>query len=73
MNTETADPLVCPLCGTPNGCLNLGDKDTELTCWCDDPAIRFPEQLLAQIPAGERGKACVCRTCALEFQASQVK
>jgi hypothetical protein len=62
------DPLICPLCGRKNACVNLGVNDTEKSCWCNDPSISFPEALLAQIPPELRGKACICRFCALKFQ-----
>ncbi len=61
------DPLICPLCGKPNSCINLGAKDIHKTCWCNDPNIHFSNELLEQIPADKRRKACVCRACALAF------
>ena len=65
------DPLSCPLCGQPNLCLNLGVEDVTKSCWCNDPSITFPEELLSQIPAEKRRKACVCKRCALKFQVSK--
>ncbi|MDW6017258.1 cysteine-rich CWC family protein [Vibrio plantisponsor] len=65
------DPLVCPLCGKPNACINLGALDIKKSCWCNDPTITFPEELLSQIPPEMRRKACVCKTCVLNFHASQ--
>ncbi|WP_409420716.1 cysteine-rich CWC family protein [Pseudaeromonas sp. ZJS20] len=65
----TPDPLRCPLCGQANGCVNLGTADVSQSCWCNDPAIRFPAALLARIPTAYRGKACVCKSCASQFQA----
>ncbi len=65
------DPLVCPLCQQPNHCLNLGAADVDRSCWCNDPAISFPESLLSQIPPEQRRKACVCRDCALRHQQAQ--
>ncbi len=71
INAMLPDPLVCPLCGQANGCLNLGAQDVNRTCWCNDPAIVFPEALLASIPAQLRGKACICKSCVLRFSPSE--
>ncbi|WP_406734934.1 cysteine-rich CWC family protein [Vibrio scophthalmi] len=57
------------MCGQPNSCLNLEVKDSTKSCWCNDPSISFPEELLSQIPPEKRRKACVCKQCALKFQA----
>ncbi|PWI33372.1 hypothetical protein DI392_10990 [Vibrio albus] len=65
------DPLSCPLCGQANSCVNLGGKDVTKSCWCNDPAITFPKELLSQIPAEKRGKACICKSCAVKFQKSK--
>lgn len=70
MPTEAPlDPLVCPLCGKGNACANLADSGVTLSCWCSDPAIKFPETLLAKVATELKGKACICRTCALKHQA----
>ncbi|WP_221794825.1 cysteine-rich CWC family protein [Oceanobacter mangrovi] len=61
------DPLVCPLCGQANSCVNLAEKDVSKSCWCNDPALTFPEALLAQIPPEQRRKACVCKACVQAF------
>ncbi|WP_246201091.1 cysteine-rich CWC family protein [Vibrio ziniensis] len=45
--------------------------DIKKSCWCNDPTITFPEELLSQIPPELRRKACICKTCVLNFQASQ--
>ncbi|WP_010324746.1 cysteine-rich CWC family protein [Marinobacterium stanieri] len=71
--TANVDPLKCPLCGQGNACLNLGAEDVSRTCWCNDPDIRFPAELLAQIPPEQRRKACICRACALAYQQQQTK
>lgn len=70
IRTITPDPLACPLCGQANACVNLGDKDVTKSCWCNDPSIKFPEELLSQIPAEKRRKACICKACALKYQNS---
>jgi Cysteine-rich CWC len=56
------DPARCPLCGKENQCaLARGCPSTP--CWCADVAIAAA--VLASIPAEARGKACICRDCAL--------
>ncbi|UYI50295.1 cysteine-rich CWC family protein [Vibrio natriegens] len=67
IKSVTPDPLVCPLCGQPNSCLNL---DITKSCWCNDPSIKFPEGLLSQVPEEKRRKACICKACALKYQNS---
>ncbi|WP_084632164.1 cysteine-rich CWC family protein [Oceanospirillum maris] len=72
------DPWACPLCGNSNDCGNndcgnaAGSNDNN-ACWCRDPAIKFPETLLSQVPIPARKKACICRACVLAFQATEVK
>ncbi|MBR9829438.1 MAG: cysteine-rich CWC family protein [Oceanospirillales bacterium] len=73
LNRNTIDPLVCPLCRQENACVNLSSQDVDQSCWCNDPSIQFPEALLAQIPDALRRKACVCRSCAVEFQKRQLQ
>ena len=67
-SVDTADPLLCPLCQQHNHCVNLGAADTEKTCWCNDPAISFPQALLDQVPNDKKRKACICKTCAQAFK-----
>lgn len=67
MTENNPDPLVCPLCGQPNACPNLGTADISRSCWCNDPALSFPTELLEQLPAEAKGKACICRACVLAF------
>jgi len=33
----------------------------EAPCWCTH--VSFPEELLASVPLGDRGKACICQLC----------
>ncbi|MFO6423443.1 cysteine-rich CWC family protein [Motilimonas sp. KMU-193] len=66
-STDKPDPLLCPLCGQTNRCVNLAEIDVAKSCWCNDPTIRFPQELLAQIPADKRRQACVCRACVLAY------
>ncbi len=69
-NTEP-DPLICPLCKTANACVNLGCADNDKTCWCNDATISFPKELLEKIPAENRGKACICKACAIAYQTNK--
>lgn len=64
---SAVDPLLCPLCQEQNHCLNLGAGDTEKTCWCHNPDIQFPTELLDQVSVDKKGKACVCQKCAEAF------
>jgi hypothetical protein len=56
------DPSRCPLCGGPNACaLAAPGAGPEAPCWCAPE--RFDRALLARIPAGAVGRACICRRC----------
>jgi len=52
----------CPLCGGPNGCAPAASGSFDSPCWCS--SVRMPAEVLARIPAAQRGLACLCRTCA---------
>jgi hypothetical protein len=52
----------CPLCGGPNGCAPAVSGSFDSPCWCT--SVRIPAELLARVPAAQRGLACICRTCA---------
>lgn len=71
MEIKKVDPLLCPLCQQKNRCANLGDKETNKTCWCNDPDIQFPKELLDQVPADKKGKACICQRCAQAFSSEK--
>ncbi|WP_422127660.1 cysteine-rich CWC family protein [Vibrio hannami] len=43
-------------------------KNTTQTCWCSDPSIKFPKELLSTIPDNMKGKACICKRCVLNFK-----
>ncbi len=66
-NEIEVDPLVCPICGNPNACVNLSTKDKNKSCWCNDPSIQFPDELLAMVPLEARRKACICKSCVMKF------
>jgi len=65
LTTSVTKPLPatgCPLCGGPNGCVPAVSGSFDGPCWCT--SVRIPAEVLARIPAAQRGLACVCRTCA---------
>ena len=53
------DPSKCPLCGALNECGITAGKSK---CWCFYATI--PPDVLAKIPPGQVGKACICKACA---------
>ncbi|MFV0574209.1 MAG: cysteine-rich CWC family protein [Vibrio sp.] len=61
------DPALCPLCGKPNSCGSVAGGNTKTPCWCSDVSIKFPAELLAQVPIEKRRKACICKECVLAF------
>ncbi|EKO3451146.1 cysteine-rich CWC family protein [Vibrio fluvialis] len=65
---QNVDPLICPLCGNGNACVNLSTGDVTKSCWCNDPNITFSQELLDRVPKDAKRKACICKTCALKFQ-----
>jgi hypothetical protein len=63
--SEYEDPTKCPICGEPNQCAMEVSKaigKPQEPCWC--LSVVFLPELLAQIPAEARQKACVCEKCA---------
>ncbi len=63
--SESMTESVCPLCGESNACGNLLAEQKGQACWCMDPAISFSAELLERVAEDSRGKACICRACAL--------
>ncbi|PAU88416.1 DNA or RNA helicase of superfamily II [Pseudomonas sp. WN033] len=53
----------CPLCGQPNGCAPAAAGSFEVDCWCRQVSVS--PQALAQVPEALKGKACLCRACAV--------
>ena len=53
--------LACPLCGGPNGCAPAACGSFDVACWCTQ--VRFPEALLARVPAEAKDRACLCAAC----------
>lgn len=71
MTAPLPQPLnapLCPLCGRPNACGAAAEGRFDVACWCT--TVRFPPELLARVPAGSRGQACICRACVEAFIAS---
>lgn len=52
----------CPLCGGPNGCAPAVSGSFDSPCWCT--AVAISPEVLARVPAAQRGQACICRACA---------
>ncbi|WP_371825250.1 cysteine-rich CWC family protein [Paenibacillus soyae] len=63
MQAREAPPMPdrCPICGGSNDC-GAVKSNQPADCWCFHTKI--PRQLLERIPPSERGKRCVCRSCA---------
>lgn len=55
------DPALCPLCGQPNTCAIEAGLPPE-SCWCMHTPVS--REALAQLPAEQRGMACLCPACA---------
>jgi hypothetical protein len=57
----------CPLCGGGNACAIAAGSDPGSPCWC--VAAAFDAELLARVPLGARGRACICAACAAASKA----
>jgi len=53
----------CPLCGGPNGCAAAAAGRFDVACWCT--SVHIPVEVIARIPAEQRGRACICLNCAI--------
>ena len=67
MRTTPADrdPTRCPLCGRTNQCAMETQQRTGIAqpdCWCT--RVDFSRELLARVPDGLQGTACICPACA---------
>lgn len=63
------DASRCPLCGEVNRCAMEVERETGLKqppCWCMSAEISFGPELLAKVPEGKRGLACICARCATQ-------
>ncbi|MBX3159657.1 MAG: cysteine-rich CWC family protein [Deltaproteobacteria bacterium] len=52
------DASLCPLCGGANDCGRAAGRST---CWCFE--VTVPRDVLARVPAEQRGVVCICRRC----------
>lgn len=64
-NPDVIDPNLCPVCQQDNRCGNIASGGSGASCWCRSPEITFSDSLLNQVPDVAKGKACICRSCAL--------
>jgi hypothetical protein len=62
---KTFDASRCPLCGQPNDCQLCTVDAYKGPCWCFQ--VKIPDELIAQVPADLRNKACICRNCVMKF------
>ncbi len=67
-SSDNINPNLCPLCHESNDCGNVMTCTSSQDCWCNDPAIQFSKALLNKVPAGTKGKTCICKACALKHQ-----
>lgn len=72
MTKHRSNPLddrsICPLCGERNDCAAVRGTGPAPACWCREVAIA-PE-VIARIPAAQRGLACICPRCAAAASAT---
>jgi len=64
---------LCPLCGGDNLCAMEVERATGVSqapCWCTTQS--FTAGLLARLPAGAEGKACICGRCLTRFKQATV-
>ncbi len=66
---KTFDAENCPLCSRPNDCQLCTVAAYKGPCWC--AKVKIPDELIAQVPADLRNKACICRTCVMKFHRSK--
>ena len=67
--TKAFDAGQCPLCGQANACQLCTVAAYKGPCWCAQ--VKIPDQLIAQVPAELRNKACLCRACVMKFHRDQ--
>ncbi|HXI69004.1 MAG TPA: cysteine-rich CWC family protein [Verrucomicrobiae bacterium] len=63
--TKAFDAGQCPLCGQANACQLCTVAAYKGPCWC--AKVKIPDELIAQVPADLRNKACICRACVMKF------
>lgn len=59
---DNSDAGKCPLCNGENACAMAAGQPPQ-SCWCQQLVIA-PEALAA-LPEAEKGRRCICKSCAL--------
>jgi hypothetical protein len=62
MHMTSTSFLVCPLCGGANQCAIADSGEAFSACWCFK--VPVSKQALAEVPADQIYKACLCPRCA---------
>lgn len=52
----------CPACGQSNGCALADPQTADQACWCF--SLTIDPEVIAALPAAQRGIACLCQRCA---------
>jgi hypothetical protein len=60
--TTPVAELRCPLCGQANQRAVACGASFDHPCWCT--TVQFSANTLARIAPDQRGKACICQSCA---------
>lgn len=58
------DTVICPLCGQLNDCAMAADPNA-IECWCEE--LKFPQELLDQVPENSLHQTCICQNCLDRF------
>ena len=53
---------LCPICGQPNACAMAAQGGSQQPCWC--VTATFSSEVMALVPALDRGRRCICAACA---------
>ena len=63
--SNSVDASICPLCQGDNLCAEVNKQINEQSkskpCWC--LSVQFPPNIINEIPAKAKGKACICQQC----------
>jgi hypothetical protein len=52
----------CPACGQSNRCALADPRTADQPCWCF--SLTIDPEVIAALPAAQRGVACLCQRCA---------
>jgi hypothetical protein len=58
--------LLCPLCGSGNGCGAVAEGEGTFSCWCKD--YDFNSNKLKTILAEVQHKSCICKSCVTRLE-----